>query len=338
MANNVSNGNPGFLKKVEKYGMKLGELIPGLDKPTTIIRHLRDFHDEQKEIRIDRYCKALVNFISMEEYSAASELATDIEFADLLQACVNDSDSNKAESYAQLTIMLKFGALEKEYRRHFIFSLKQLSYEGLELLRLAHVASKYQLIPHDGSWIMSQSEIFNNHKLGVIGAISVAALRQLGFVGPKGITDLGNLFVKSVYGRERCESHEDHKVWQNSSVMILTNGMQDEHCDYVIASFKRLRILCFPLPILSFPRDIEHHGDHKAIIFTGNYYFGPSSSSHQREVADFTTLNHNECIGLDCVMPSGTPAMSFRNIDFGDAVTLDKKIEKVARWLGYIVD
>lgn len=338
MSNNVSNGGLGFLKKVEKYGMQLGELIPGLDKPVTIIKHLRDFHDEQKKIRIDRYCKALVNFISMEEYSASSVLATDIEFADLLQACVNDSDGNKSEAYAQLTVILKFGALEKEYRRHFILSLKQLSYESLELLRLAHVASKCQLIPHDGSWIMSQSEIFNNDKLGVIGSLTVQTLRQLGFVSSEGITDLGSLFVKSVYGRERCEQHEDHEVWQNSSVMILTNGMQDTHCDNVIAIFKRLRILCFPLSILSFPRDIEHHGDHKAIIFTGNYYFGPSSSSHQKEVADFTALNHNKCIDLDCAMPSGTSGMSFCNIDFGGAVTLDEKIEKVARCLGYIVD
>lgn len=326
----------GFLRKVEKYGVKLAELIPGLDKPATVLKHLREFHDEQKNIRIDRYCRALVNCISAEDYLVANKLATDIEFADLLQACLNDSDSNKAEAYAKLTVTLKFDTLDKEYRRHFVLALKQLAHEDLELLRLAYIATEYQLIPEQGHGVLSQSEIFNTHKLGVIRALSVETLRQLGLIKSEGITDLGKLFVKSIYSRELCDHHEDFKIWQDPPVVILTGGKKDDYNDSVIDSFKGLRIRSVPMPIISFPKELERYRPYKAIIFAGDYE-GLTYSQHN-ELANFTSSNSSQCISLDYKLSTTTHGMSSRYIDFGDAKTVNEKVKIVARLLGFIMD
>ncbi|WP_421527630.1 hypothetical protein [Pseudomonas brenneri] len=325
-----------FLRKAEKYGLKLAELIPGLDKPATVIKHLREFHDEQKEIRISRYCKALVNCISTTDYASANELATDIEFADLLQACVNDSDSNKAEAYAQLTITLKFGSLDKEYRRHFMLSLKQLTHEDLELLRLAHIATKNELIPEHGYGVLSQRDILNNHKLGVIRSLSVETLRQLGLIKPEGITDLGKLFIKSVYSRELCDHHEGFKIWQSPPIIILTGGKKDMHNDNVIDIFKCLRVRCVTVPILSFPKGIEQNRPYKAIIFAGDYE--GLTSSKQRELAAFTALTPHQCINLGYKLSTTSEGMCSRHIDFSDTQTVAEKVAKVARTLEFIVD
>ncbi|WP_440811697.1 hypothetical protein ACTACJ_21210 [Pseudomonas syringae] len=325
-----------FLKKVEKYGLKLAVLIPGLQKPATVIKYLREFHDDQKEIRISRYCKALVNCISTTDYAAANDLATDIEFADLLQACVNDSDSNKAEAYAQLTITLKFGSLDKEYRHHFMLSLKRLAHEDLELLRLAYIATKHELIPKQGHGILSQSDIFNNQNLGVIRSLSIDTLRQLGLIKPEGITDLGKLFIKSVYSRELCDHHEGFKIWQSPPVVILTGGKKDNHNDNVINNFKALRVRCVTVPILSFPKAIEQNKPYKAIIFAGDYE-GLTFGKH-KEIAAFTALAHHQCINLGYRLSTNSEGMCSRNIDFSDANTVAEKVEKVARTLGFIID
>ncbi|AZF16980.1 hypothetical protein C4J92_3512 [Pseudomonas sp. R3-18-08] len=325
-----------FLRKAEKYGLKLAELIPGLDKPATIIKHLREFHEEQKKIRISRYCRALVNCISTTDYAAANELATDIEFADLLQACVNDSDSNKAEAYAQLTITLKFGSLEKEYRRHFMLSLKQLAHEDLELLRLAHIATKNELIPKHGYGVLSQSDIFNNQKLGVIRSLSIETLRQLGLIKSEGITELGKLFIKSVYSRELCDHHEDFKIWQSPPIIILTGEKKDTHNDNVIDNFKCLRVRCVTVSILSFPKGIEQNRPYKAIIFAGDYE--GLTSSKQRELVAFTVSTPHQCINLGYKLSTTSEGMCSRHIDFSDTQTVAEKVKKVASILGFIVD
>ncbi|MFJ4145218.1 hypothetical protein [Pseudomonas sp. NPDC089734] len=335
-ANEDKKESLSFLSKAEKYGLKLAELIPGLEKPATIIKHLRDFHDEQKEIRIRRYCKALVNCISTADYTAANELATDIEFADLLQACVNDSDSNKSEAYAQLTITLKFGSLDKEYRRHFMLSLKQLAHEDLELLRLAHISTKHELIPKHGYGVLSQSDIFNDHKLGVIRSLSVQTLRQLGLIKPEGITDLGKLFIKSIYSRELCDHHEDFKIWQSPPVIILTGGKKDSHNDTVIDNFKSLRVRCVTVPILSFPKGIEQNRPYKAIIFAGNYE-GLTFSKYS-ELEAFTSSTPNQCINLGYTLSSTSHGMCSRHIDFSETQTVAEQVAKVAQTLGFFVD
>lgn len=325
-----------FLRKAKKYGLQLAELIPGLDKPATAMKYLREFHDEQKKIRIGRYCEALVNCISTADYATANALATEIEFADLLQACVNDSDSNKAEAYAQLTVALKFGSLDKEYRRHFMLALKQLAHEDLELLRLAHIATKHELIPEHGYGVLSQSDVFNQHKLGVIRSLSVETLRQLGLIKPEGITDLGVLFIKSVYGRELCDHYEGFKTWQSPPVIILTGGKKDSHNDSVIDGFKRLRVRCITVPIISFPKGLEQNLPYKAIVFAGDYE-GLTSGKH-KELAVFTDLSSQQCIDLGCKLSTNSEGMRFRHIDFHDVQPLTEKVAKVCRTLGFVVD
>lgn len=325
-----------FLKKAEKYGLQLAELIPGLDKPATAIKHLREFHDKQKKVRISRYCNALVNCISTTDYATANDLATDIEFADLLQACVNDSDSNKSEAYAQLTVTLKFGSLDKEYRRHFMLSLKQLAHEDLELLRLAHIATKHELIPKHGYGVLSQSEIFDHHKLGIIRSLSVEALRQLGLIKPEGITELGKLFIRSVYDRVLCDHHEDFKIWQNPPVIILTGEKKDSHNNNVIDCFKNLRVRCITAPILSFPKGIEQYRPYKAIIFAGDYE-GLTSSKH-KELAAFAALSPQQCIDLGYKLSTTSDGMRSRHIDFNDIKTTADKVKKVSQSLGYVID
>lgn len=328
--------NSNILTIIGKNSLALAEMFPGLDKSVALIKYLREFHNDQKTIRISRYCEALVDCTSAEDYTTANELATDIEFADLLQACVSDSDSNKTEAYAQLTVTLKFGSLDKEYRRHFVLSLKQLSYEDLELLRLAYVAIKHELIPKQGHKVLSQSDIFNHHNLGLIRSLSVETLRQMGLIKSEGITELGKLFIHSVYSRERCDHHADFNIWQNPPVIILTGEKKDSHHDKVIENFKTLRIRCVTVPIVSFPKGLDQYQPYKAIIFAGDYEGLTSSKS--RELVAFTESSPHQCINLGYKLSTTSEGMRFRHIDFNDTQTLTAKVERVARSLGFIVD
>jgi hypothetical protein len=192
------------------------------------------------------------------------------------------------------------------------------------------------LIPKDGYGVLSQHDIFNHHKLGVIRSLSVETLRQLGLIKSEGITDLGKLFIKSVYSRELCDRHEDFKIWQSPPVIILTGGKEDSHNDSVIDIFKSFRVRCITVPILSFPKGIEQYGPYKAIIFAGDYE--GLTTSKQKELAAFTSLNPHQCIDLGYKFSTNSDGMCSRNIDFNGIKTVAEKVEKVSRTLGFIVD
>lgn len=324
-----------FWKKIERAALPIAELIPGIDKAAAAVKALNEYYDEQKAERIKRYSEALLTWVEDVDFSTAKNLAEEIEYADLLQACINDSDGSKAEAYAQLTIAMKFGSLERDYRRHFILSLKQLTYDDLALLRLSYIATKADLISKQGNGILSTSEIFDRHRLGPIRSLSLNTLVQLGLTKPEGISDLGKTFVESVFPREKLLSHESFDVWQDPPLAILTGEKKDSYNDSVISHFKNLRIRCVQLPITSYSKSLNIN-DFKAVIFAGDYE-GLTYGQHQ-ELSNFTNHNTYKCINLGYRLSDSPSGMAFLHIDYEDCKAIKDKIRAVARKLNYVID
>ncbi|HCL3681750.1 TPA: hypothetical protein N2B23_002766 [Pseudomonas aeruginosa] len=310
----------------------MSDSIPGVDKAAAIYKGITGIVKRRQEVRISRYCKALLSIehhfsnsheVDLEDY--------EIEFGDLIQACMQDSDSDKTEAYAKLTISLRFASLERKYRRHFILSLKQLSFTELELLRHSYIAKKYDVIPDIGYEILQQNQIFDRKKLGDIGRVSINSLLQLGFITDEGISQLGILFVQSIYDRE--DLHPDSlgwNVWQKDPVLIVKGSKKDILYENIINEFKSLRIRCLTISIVGFPKDIEKLEAHKAIIFAGDY--SGLTYGQTQNISKFTHDYHGKCIMLRPIkMEHTTIEIWSRHVDYSNCETLRDKIRAIAK-------
>ncbi|BBP82790.1 hypothetical protein PHLH8_24320 [Pseudomonas sp. Pc102] len=315
----------------------ISDSIPGIDKAAAIYKGITGIIKRHQEVRINRYCKALLSI--EHDFSNSHEVGLEdyeIEFGDLIQACMQDSDSDKTEAYAKLTISLRFASLERKYRRHFILSLKQLSFTELELLRHSYIAKKYNVIPNIGYGILQQNQIFDRNKLGDIGRVSINSLLQLGFITDEGISQLGILFTQSVYGRK--ELHPDSlgwNTWQKDPVLIVKGEKKDSLYESIMNEFKLLRIRCLTISIVGFPKDIDELEAHKAIIFAGDY--SDLTYGQAQNISKFTHDYYGKCIMLGPLQMKHTEIkISSRAVDFSNCETLRDKIRAIAKAFGLL--
>lgn len=336
MSNEKKTKNSQLVKHLEDRILPIAGLIPGLKDLADIAKRVIEIHEEKKNERIKAFCKELIKGnLTAESIHNKENPGYEIEFGDLLQACMNDSDSSKAQAYAQLTIALRFGELDKERRRHFVLVLKQLSFEDLELLRHALIASSYEIIPATGSTVLTQADVFNIKTMSPIQALSISTLRQLGLINEKGITRLGQEFIQSTYGRDSLTPESKSlKVWQKPPVAIFTTATKNALHDEIVEEFKKIRIRCDKLRIDQFSAEKQSLGQYKALILVGSYegvIYG-----NVQNVARYNNDHRYQFVSFGYSFPH-RHEMNFR-ISLHEPGNLRDKVLKAATSLEFITD
>ncbi len=336
MSTDRSSKTSKLIKQLGDTILPIAGLMPGLKELSETAKRVIEILDEKRSERIELFCKALIEGnLTSENLHNKENPGYEIEFGDLLQACMNDSDSSKAESYAQLTLALRFGELDKETRRHFVFSLKQLSFDDIELLRRAFIASTHEIVALVGSTIMSQADVLENKNMSAIQVLSTNTLKQLGLSSEKGITKLGYEFIKATHRRVRLTPESmSLKVWQSPPVAIFTTATHDCLHDKIIEEFKKIRIRCERIRIDNFS-SIEKNADkYKGLILAGNYE--GIIYSHSESIARYNSSHHYQFVSYGHSLPHRhdiSLRLSLRELD-----NLQEKVRATAKSFEFITD
>ncbi len=73
-----------------------------------------------------------------------------VDYHALLNACLQDIEDEKTELYATLTRNAAFRKLHSRDLRFFCVSLSEMTFNDLEEMRVAYIASKFKLVPSEG--------------------------------------------------------------------------------------------------------------------------------------------------------------------------------------------
>lgn len=271
--------------RVLKLGDILNSLIPD---PTTAavatgihatIAELREWIRNRDDRRIREFHEAL---LSKDELSGdASDKSGSIETADfhaLLSACLSDIEDEKTSAYANLTKAILFNKVPKELRRHFIISLKDLSWEYLDYLRRIYVVSKHNVMPEEGVGRVAAQDLLTNYEAGSIEQLAVANLTAKSFIDGVQLSHLGEAFIEACSADDDLEPYSfEYKTWLGLTCNVMFLG-SDLDCgtallDQLAARLRiqRIKVGAFALKgVLRSSPWQRLDGSHYIVITRGN--------------------------------------------------------------------
>ncbi|AZZ76379.1 hypothetical protein CCX46_14860 [Pseudomonas sp. RU47] len=312
---------------------KLAPLV-GADKVVGAYEAIKLVVDSRKEERVNRYCLALLSEVSdvdLNEMDSWDE-NLDIDFGDLLQTCMDDSDSRKTEAYARLTIAIRLRNLDAEYRRYFILALKQLSSRELELLQRGYVARHWEIIPDAGFDVLNQATVYNPKKLGIVGGLSVEVFRRLGFLNNDGITALGETFVESTHSKDDLTPLAlEWRAWQQSPIAVVVGDQRK------VAAFKEA-MKNYRVKVSELADSVLTDTRNNRVAFTAVVFLGPFGGwTHRQRMnwSSYTDKNPGQCILIDA---EGGTLNGRYCMTFSVHNSLDETARSILRHYEYIVD
>jgi len=207
--------------------------IPGLGPATSALvdsiqarieRTGQAMRQETEERLLDFYTRLLGADAAMNE-DVARAMVDDKDFHALLRACVADIEAEKVGAYAQLARGIASGAIPKEWRRHFILSLRDLAADDLERLRGALIAKENHLIPAQGP-SMGQDHFLKPDAPGTARAISIGALAARGFAQEGKLLEAGENFARACLRPDQLTpSSIGYRAWSGHNAAILNYQM-----------------------------------------------------------------------------------------------------------------
>ena len=216
--------------------IKLASELPGIpvlgaatsalvDMVNARMERTRERMRQESEKRLtDFYSLVLTGDSAMDE-EVARVMVDDQDFHALLRACAADIEAEKVEAYAQLARGIASGSVPKEWRRHFILSLRDLAAGDLERLRGALVAKEHDLIPARGP-SMGPAHFLDPGEPGTTKAISVGNLAIRGFTHAGALSTAGERFARACLRPERLTPKAlGYQAWSGHHFAILNYEM-----------------------------------------------------------------------------------------------------------------
>ena len=225
------------------------ELIPGGSILTDLVKarreELRAAMQAEGEKRLDAFYSAMLNTDATMEEAVARAMLDDADFHALLRACVAEIEAEKVVAYAALARAIATGAVETEWRRHFVLALRDLSADELTCMRQALVAREHKLIPAQGP-SMGQDRFLSPGRPGTHQAIMVGNLVARGFVHESKLSDLGAKFANACWRAEDLTPHSiGFREWSGHNVAIVSYEIGDRRQDELARNLEdALRAIC----------------------------------------------------------------------------------------------
>ncbi|MFJ3471020.1 hypothetical protein [Pseudomonas sp. NPDC090201] len=219
-----------FLKKPEKSTtLRIADLVtstvlsnsgvPGAnaayDFTKLAIDEVRKYLLERQDLKIAKFHIAMLgdNSNSIDE----TILNSSIDIADyhsLLDACLNDIEMEKNGLYGRLAKSVAKGIVPYNIKRHYILSLKELTWDQIDLLGRLYVMTKHSIKPSHGLGKLEASEAIDSPRAGTVEALNIAALKARGFVYGNEITDFCESFLMAILPTENLTPAAfDFKEW-----------------------------------------------------------------------------------------------------------------------------
>ena len=233
-----------------------GTLAYGFAK--TLVNHAIQFHEDRKQSRINDFHKMLLEGTSKEDYEIffKQEFSSE-DYYSLLSSTIRDDEDAKTIFYSKIFKALIIQKIPEKYKRHFIKSIRELSYSDIEILRGMYISSKHEIKCDTNTFTLQDSFPPKPEKIDPIRNISIQALERLGFVDVHNNTigenptenishptELVKPFVEALYGSEDLTPKSIGKEsWKGmSAIPILVNDLE-KHKDVMNALEESLREL-----------------------------------------------------------------------------------------------
>lgn len=198
--------------------------IPGANTVYELIRlsaqELEKYIVEQQQRKIIDFHKHLLESNSSEDTSRTDTYIEIADFHVLLNTCLQDTEDEKTKLYATLAQNAIYKKLSSKNLRFFCISLKEMSYDHLEEMRHAYIASKFHLIPTKGAGRVdinlspeqASSELIYGRKL----------MELRGFTENGKINQLGMEFIHACYPSNKLlPTSIQRSEWKNPNSPIL---------------------------------------------------------------------------------------------------------------------
>ena len=146
----------------------------------------------------------------------------DKDFHAIVRACLADIEAEKTEAYATMARKIATNAVEKQWRRHFILALRDLSAEELEILRNACIAKSHSLIPSQGP-SMNDGHFLKGGAPGLPRSIAIANLTAKGFVHDEKLSAAGGAFAQACWRPEQLTPGAiGYREWSGHNIAIIS--------------------------------------------------------------------------------------------------------------------
>lgn len=309
------------------------DLIPDVFEP------LKALHENIQKARLHKLLSEVIKDGGtthlLKDVSKLSEDRTTL-FEDLIQACINDSDSEKTSHYSQLAVAILSGLIEEKIlRKHFLISLEQLSLAELEILRRAYVVLNYSIITEISDTPLSVSESLKIAQKQILGDVHIRNLQQLGLINDEQLTATGLQFTTSIYkGDDLTPLALSWSEWQNGILAIATKKGKNKNKEEIIKQFKKLRIQCEEINVNDITHDKARTANHKAIIFLDNH--SNLIYSEQQRLIKFSDENHRRIV----VLPQARPMpneFSSAPVNLSENGSIELQCQEIAKHLKYIL-
>ncbi|MEQ9848447.1 hypothetical protein [Pectobacterium brasiliense] len=221
------------ISKTADIGANLAlSFVPGGNAVYELIKlgveQAKRYATERQEKRIADFHTALLkpnNTGGIELSDAYIEIA---DYHALLNACLQDIEDEKTELYATLARNAVFKKMSSRDLRFFCISLKEITFNDLEEMRVAYIASNFNIVPPTGAGRFEKSLSPEHSPSGLTYGRNLMKLR--GFIEDGKINQYGEKFVQTCYPTEKLLPESIQMVeWKNagSPILMLSYELDD---------------------------------------------------------------------------------------------------------------
>lgn len=213
------------ISKTADIGVNLAlSFVPGGSAVYEIVKlgveQAKLYVTERQEKRIFDFHKALLKPNPTEDIELSDAYIEVADYHVLLNACVQDIEDEKTELYSTLARNAALKKVNSIDLRFFCVSLSGMTFNDLEEMRVAYIASNFNLVPPAGSGKFEKSLSSEHSSNGLVYGRKLMELR--GFVEEGKINEYGQKFVKTCYPAENLLPESIHMCeWKNAGTPIL---------------------------------------------------------------------------------------------------------------------
>lgn len=187
------------------------------------VNAVRQYLTDRQDTKIVEFHNSMLN--DKDDTLDEEVINADIEMVDyhaLLEACVSDIEMEKNCLYGRLAKSIASNKIASNIKRHYILSLKELTWNQLDLLARLYVLTKYPIQPIDGPGRVEASEAIQGARHDSVEGLDIAALKARGFVYGSQITELCAPFLSAIFPQEHLTPEPfQYKQWSGSRFALF---------------------------------------------------------------------------------------------------------------------
>lgn len=194
------------------------------------IKQAKRYVTERQEKRIVDFHAKLLKPNTTGDSGLSDACIEAVDYHALLNACLQDIEDEKTELYATLAWNAAFRNLSSIDLRFFCFSLSEMTFNDLEEMRVAYIASKFNLVPPEGAGRFEKSLSPEQSPSGLFYGRKLMEIR--GFVEKSKINQYGEKFVQACYPTEKLLPESiQMSEWKNagSPIFMLSYELDDPY-------------------------------------------------------------------------------------------------------------